>query len=627
MKYVGLDIYRIYDTAQPYLRQTQKLLKLKSINSHQIFECHNHPQTSVKCSKEFMLEEELKNHMEYHEQIKCETCGEEMDNIVDMVLHEIEHFADVEAGPRSLTCGKCSFTATCQGELVNHYLEIHRNRPGLQATCPICQHEFKYVEKVPMLHYVNYHDLTRLEDPSSSGITCTAEACSAYFLTEDQLQQYWSSVHDKKSVETLFREKRIALRNKNKTLVANKRKLAMKRRGYKCDECKIKFCDEIKLKTHQLFSCSNITKDKLEEYGRIQLTEDGMTIDDFINAGGNFSCKTCEKVFELEEQLEKHSKLHGDFKCNFCDVIKTHATELAIHETVHNVGKTNNGNKASFQCPRCKFKTQRRAIYIKHHVETHLNMEMESERKQCPICKTPESTWKGSWTSPRSWMIFHYFEYHDKNNLDYETMPKCNQCPAYFRTDFQLEKHSREIHKVDKYQCGTCEKIFPDWAKLRHHRKKTHKVNESEFEFLCDFPDCGRKFEFEMERDSHKRTSHALGAMQRCSKCERTFVGSFQLKCHMRTHEEKKDEMHVCEVCGKVFNTKHKLYNHNKIHEYINEKKYVCKICSKVCRSGGKLREHSRVHAQEKPFVCQMCGASYAHAHNLRIHMKNKHQH
>lgn len=547
------------------LRCSQKSLKLKDVHSHQILNC-------PKCPKKFMLEEELKNHNEYHEQEKCETCGKEMDNVVDMVGHEIEHVANDEAGPGNLTCGKCSFIAVCQGELVNHHLEVHRNKPGLQATCPICLQEFKYVDKVQMMHYVNYHGLNRLEDPSSSGITCAAEACSAYFLTEDQLQQHWSSAHMKKSVETLVREKRIALRTKKKKLRTSKRKLAIKQRGNQCDGCQNKFTNETMLKKHQLLACSKVTRKKLEEYGKIQLTEDGMTIDDFINGRnvniGNFTCEICNKTFELEEHLEKHSKLHGDFKCKFCDVIKSHATEIAIHETVHNVGKTNNGDKVSFQCPRCKFKTQRRTMYIKHHVETHLGMEMESDRKQCPICKTPVMVSKGA-ASPRSWMIFHYFECHDKTNLDYETMPKCNQCPAYFRTDFQLEKHSKKIHRVNKCECGICGKVFADWYNLRHHRKKAHKVDESKFEFVCDFLDCGRKFEYEMERNSHKKASHASGAMQRCTKRGRTFVGSFQLKLHMTTHEEKKDEMHICQECGKVFPTKLKLYNHYKIHENV----------------------------------------------------------
>ena len=281
------------------------------------------------CPKEFMLDVELLNHQKRHDSFACESCGVVINDAVDYILHEMEHLKEANGQDTDVfTCGKCpAYSTLLEGELINHCLEFHMGKPVIQASCPICLQQFQYRDKVPFLHYINYHDLTRLEDPLSTGISCLEEGCSAYFLTEDQLQHHWSTIHGKAP------KSKLAKSDENKSYVLKQK---LKRRYLKyqkrecehsCEFCPKKFRGIRELREH---TWSKHSEQKSGgDCGAILLTDEGLTIEEFATESKEV-CDICDKVLTSKWQLECHQQHHGEFKCEFCDEVKTLASELGL---------------------------------------------------------------------------------------------------------------------------------------------------------------------------------------------------------------------------------------------------------------------------------------------------------
>lgn len=111
-----------------------------------------------------------------------------------------------------------------------------------------------------------------------------------------------------------------------------------------------------------------------------------------------------------------------------------------------------------------------------------------------------------------------------------------------------------------------------------------------------------------------------------CKECDKNFRNRYVLTIHERIHTGKKP--FVCDICGRAYAAANNLSFHLKIvHKKVVSMRlsHYCKHCDKYFNGNSTLKIHMRSHTGEKPFVCDVCGYSFASPHNLKRHKDYKH--
>lgn len=141
--------------------------------------------------------------------------------------------------------------------------------------------------------------------------------------------------------------------------------------------------------------------------------------------------------------------------------------------------------------------------------------------------------------------------------------------------------------KERKHKCETCQKTFLGSNDLRKHQR----VHTDERPYIC-------------------------------GECDLGFKQNGTLKNHIQSKHCKLNGFYVCEICNQTFALKDRLKLHQRTHT--GEKPYSCELCDKKFARGGQLSQHMRVHDKQRPFSCDMCAARFTCAQNLRLH-NNRH--
>eukprot|EP01083_Nonionella_stella_P122857 369818_1 len=186
-----------------------------------------------------------------------------------------------------------------------------------------------------------------------------------------------------------------------------------------------------------------------------------------------FHCTHCNKSFESNQQLIKHSAIHNTqrpFPCVHCHKQFATQSQLNKHKITHNrrlkLEQRNNeinSDSDSDYDPSTENKPWPKNE-IKHRIITHKNNGKQRQRRKkgsgkfkCDICFKSYAT-KGS-------LATHYRLHTGDAKF------KCPYCGDAFYQQIQLTHHTIKQHQQMPFQCDICKKsAFKQQGKLKAHK-------------------------------------------------------------------------------------------------------------------------------------------------------------
>lgn len=129
-----------------------------------------------------------------------------------------------------------------------------------------------------------------------------------------------------------------------------------------------------------------------------------------------------------------------------------------------------------------------------------------------------------------------------------------------------LNSINSEMNKLERFDCDVCNRSFPHSNLLETHFELVHGPNAEEksinrfdtehkeidvddMKYACD--QCERHFRTASSLLYHKESDHNQGRRFACSKCNKTFKHKQLLQRHHLVHSN--DRPYPCDICGASF--------------------------------------------------------------------------
>ncbi|GFR59771.1 zinc finger protein 91-like [Elysia marginata] len=350
-------------------------------------------------------------------------------------LDKEEHARVNEASLTIFSCTYCEFAATDLLELRAHYSSSH---PQEILTCQPCDQWFLSL-KAYKIHCAGRGHQLKLREMTGETTIHKCRLCDKRFLQAFSCRLHLETVHRHpsceedlkrlhkgqdlvsqlygehiKQVETLSNETSVSCPECGKfvrkdTLVEHLR-LHTGERPYTCRFCGRGFAGRLTLRRHlsghlnvPLFMCDLCGK----AFKQNNLLKKHLKQHEHEKRGEKHTCKVCKAWFYTPEELERHSRRHGDrkFHCTWpgCNWSFIQAGELKSHMYKHTGEKrflcdqcgfgapTKNRLRRhakthlktkTFACDYCPYKAS-----MKTHLRRHMRIHINSRPFKCPYCK------------------------------------------------------------------------------------------------------------------------------------------------------------------------------------------------------------------------------------------------
>ena len=195
---------------------------------------------------------------------------------------------------------------------------------------------------------------------------------------------------------------------------------------------------------------------------------------------------------------------------------------------------------------------------------------------------------------------------------------QCALCQEKFNTFLRLAAHMNCHYKNNV--CDKCGVSFINRLSLRTHVQAQHKEKK------CSR--CPAIFLTAAAKCKHLRQAHGIWKSTRyCNMCNKTFKHTYLLEAHkIQDHGAKKPEAPICVICGKKFTTYFNLKTHVRfVHK--KERNYPCSKCERRFFTSCDMRRHERTHEDGMQFSCNSCDSRFKSKDSWRRHLKRQHGH
>lgn len=200
-----------------------------------------------------------------------------------------------------------------------------------------------------------------------------------------------------------------------------------------------------------------------------------------------------------------------------------------------------------------------------------------------------------------------------KHNAIHEYLP-CPECDKPVKSS-GMAVHLEQFH-AQTILCPKCDKTFPNGRQFRAHYK--FHIPRRDWTYHC--PKCRRLFISKSDLDVHKRKSHPA-TRHHCPDCGTSFPDLNRLERHSTIHMS--DKPYACEYCGLGFRVKVAWQTHTRSHT--GEKPYPCQYCARSFNTFQLRTYHERTHTHEKPFGCPKCSMAFITGQQLQSHLGRRH--
>lgn len=281
-----------------------------------------------------------------------------------------------------------------------------------------------------------------------------------------------------------------------------------------------------------------------------------------LSDASRFSCDSCEKVFQSESELRKHTTIcRNKIKPKLPDVMCDICGKTVKKKILQRHQRTMHPLPGTFPCIVCNtavfstagdLATHKRACQQRKYRYASVGMGKIFE---CAMCNSKPFKTKSS-------LQKHIQTIHDSNGKKH----KCEQCNLRFPSNAALKIHINLQHfNIRDFRCKTCGETFKTKANLKKHEY----VHGGQKPFQCMFEACGKEF---------------------------TTAG--KLREHMNKHTGEKTFCCNIDKCDKRYTVSFGLMMHKfKVHG-ISSRKFTCEICLKVFPQIGMLKKHAQIHGE-----------------------------
>ncbi|KAI4462140.1 zinc finger protein [Holotrichia oblita] len=581
---------------------------------------NDHPPITIcrKCNKMFKSQEELDEHSKTHVKYTgciCEKCGKLFKKRENLSIHLStvhskwkirhecktcsrkfstgqtlkEHINRIHKNYKPFCCEHCGATFTTMANLRDHQFTHSNYKPHI---CLICN-------KVLDLHMSVHTGKKRYE----------CHVCKRRFTQKPHLQSHMLIHTGEKPYGCKHCTKSFAHLS---TLIVHER-IHTGETPYVCQVCGKGYGHLTNYKKHA-FSQHGLTTPKKRDYSGMRIvTEEDNEENDVAKSVESSVFNATEEAEDdmASEDEEEEVTVEDTIVRAESTILEQRLTTNVINMTmVKRIGDALKSSLAAgsvVENEKCDYRVPK---YVLEHFHNYGK----------PTKSIPNSS-KAKTATKRTIENVDAIGDHWKEN-DHPPITICRKCNKMFKSQEELDEHSKTHVKYTGCICEKCGKLFKKRENLSIHLSTVH----SKWKIRHECKTCSRKFSTGQTLKEHINRIHKNYKPFCCEHCGATFTTMANLRDHQFTHSNYKP--HICLICNKGFHRRNKLKVH--LIKHTGERNYSCEKCGIAYKRKLNLRRHNRKYhpapgdptAHQLPRKCSHCNTTIDSVELLKAHMR-----